>query len=76
MKPAAPPTPTPPVPAAAVISAGGGDGGALFKLGSFAVRLAVGMASSLKEDAERMMKSIEAEQEAKVRGSLGQGSGR
>ena len=50
---------------AASSAASGGEG--LFKWGSFAARLAVGMASSLKDDAEKMMKSIEAEQEAKVR---------
>ena len=36
--------------------------------GGFAARLALGMASSLKSDAERMMRLMEAEKEAKVGG--------
>ena len=58
-----------PVRASATDAGPGGDEdkSAVFRLGSFAARLAVGMASSLREDAEKMIRGIEAEQEAKVR---------
>ena len=58
-----------PVRVSAAVSApvGDEDNSVFFRLGSFAARLAVGMASSLREDAEKMMRGIEAEQEAKVR---------